>query len=114
MENPEHPRPDWLDDFEELANENLSEGSACRQIHPIMESWYERLMNGAPPESRDSVLQAMACLSTEILFDIPDNLLEAITVGGGDNDELVSWVQEILMIGRAFQLALDNGSLDDL
>ena len=30
------PRPDWLDDFEDLANEELTDSSACDQVHPIV------------------------------------------------------------------------------
>lgn len=106
--------PDWLDEFEDMANEHLTEGSACKQIHPIVEQWYDELMDGEPPVSRDSVLQAIACLSTEIIFDMPDELLDAFTIGDGDDNELALWVQEILMIGRAFQIALNQGELDDL
>lgn len=109
-------RPDWLEEFEKLANDQLEEGTACRQVHPIIESWYRRLIEESePPESRDAVLQAIACLSTELVNDMPDSLYDLI---GADNeeeqDELAFWIQEILMIGRAFQLALDNGELDDL
>jgi hypothetical protein len=31
-----------------------------------------------------------------------------------DEDEVALWLQEILMIGRAFERALQNGRLDDL
>lgn len=112
--NDNDQRPDWLEEFEQLANEHLNEGSACKQIHPIMERWYDRLMQSEPPTSRDSVLQAIACLSTEIVFDMPDELMDVFTIGDGDDVELSMWVQEILMIGRAFQLALQSGELDDL
>lgn len=119
--------PNWLEEFEELANTQLGEGSACKQIHPIIEVWYSRLMNGEPPQSRPSVMQAMACLSTEIMADMPEDLLELLGLEEDDtdsealdeldeaaNNELMFWVQEILMIGRAFQMALDSGELDDL
>ncbi|MCB9436919.1 MAG: hypothetical protein H6673_07990 [Anaerolineales bacterium] len=119
--------PNWLEEFEELANTQLGEGSACKQIHPIIEGWYSRLMNGEPPQSRPSVMQAMACLSTEIMADMPEDLLELLGLEEDDtdsealddmdeaaNNELMFWVQEILMIGRAFQMALDSGELDDL
>ncbi len=103
-------RPKWLDEFEELANEQLGEGSSCRQVHPIIEAWYEQLMDGEPPGSRPSVLQAIACLSTEIILDMPEEL----DLDEEDPQELSYWIQEILMIGRAFQIALDSGELDDL
>ncbi len=109
-----NPRPDWLDEFEDLANQELDEGSACVQVHPIVEAWYTALMNDEPPASRDSVLQAIACLSTEVITDIPDGLLAAIELTDDSQEELILWVQEILMVGRAFQIALDKGQLDDL
>lgn len=121
--------PNWLEEFENLANTQLGEGSACKQIHPIIEGWYSRLMNGEPPLSRPSVMQAIACLSTEIIADMPEDLLELLGLEEDEaesdeledededeaaNNELMFWIQEILMIGRAFQIALDSGELDDL
>lgn len=108
--NEHNPRPNWLDEFEELANKQLGDGSSCRQVHPIIEAWYTQLMEGEPPESRASVLQAIACLSTEIILDMPEEL----NMDEDDTQELSYWIQEILMIGRAFQLALESGELDDL
>jgi hypothetical protein len=105
--------PDWLDDFEELANRELADGSSCEQVHPVVERWYQRLMEQEPPPSRDSVLQAMACLSTEILYDAPDDVLEEV-LKHLDEDVLVGWIEYILMIGRAFEIALHSGDLDDL
>ncbi len=105
--------PNWLDEFQELANRELADGSSCEQIHPIIERWYGTLTMGEPPASRDSVLQAMACLSTEIMFDAPDDLLESV-LKIVDEDTLAGWIEYILMIGRAFELALKKGDLDDL
>lgn len=106
-------QPNWLDEFEDLANEQLEEGSSCEQIHPIVAAWYEEVMAGDPPESRDSVLQAMHCLTTEALNDVPQAVTEALA-GRELDDELAEWVTELLLVGRAFQIALDNGRLDDL
>lgn len=39
-------QPDWLEEFENLANDQLDEGSACDQIHPIIAAWYKELMGG--------------------------------------------------------------------
>lgn len=106
-------KPDWLDEFEDLANEELVEGSACDQVHPLIAAWYEEIMAGDPPESRDSVWQALHCLTTEALNDIPPVVASALAeheIG----DALEEWVTELLLVGRAFQLALDNGRLDDL
>lgn len=105
--------PDWLDEFQELADEQLGDGSACEQVHPIVEQWYVDALEADPPESRDAVLQAMACLSTELIIDSPDGLVEALAEFV-DEDELALWVQHIVMVGRAFQVALDKGDLDDL
>jgi hypothetical protein len=113
MSDNTHQPNNWLEEFEDMANERLGEGSACKQIHPIIEAWYSKLMEGEPPESRDSVLQAIACLSTEILIDMPEDLFE-VFANSVDQTEVACWVQEVLMIGRAFQMALQSGQLDDL
>ncbi|NLX08439.1 MAG: hypothetical protein GXY36_02165 [Chloroflexi bacterium] len=112
-DNQDNQKPDWLDEFEDLANEKLGEGSACEQIHPIVAAWYQEVMAGDPPESRDAVWQAMQCLTTEVLNDIPTSIAEALE---DDNlqEELSDWVTELLLVGRAFQTALNNGRLDDL
>lgn len=107
-------RPKWLEEFEDLANERLESGSSCHQVHPIVEAWYNRLMQKAPPTSRDSVIQAISCLSTELITDMPENIFEALFNTDIDYEDIAAWIQEILIIGRAFQIALDNGDLDDL
>ncbi|MBI5666951.1 MAG: hypothetical protein HZC41_03015 [Chloroflexi bacterium] len=105
--------PKWLDEFEDLANRELDEGSSCEQIHPIIERWFQRLMEGEPPQSRDSVMQAMACLSTEVLYNSPDDLIESLMANMSE-DDLATWIEHILLVGRAFEIALRNGELDDL
>ncbi len=105
--------PNWLDEFQELANRKLGTGSSCEQVHPIVERWYKALLESEPPASRDSVLQAMACLSTEILFDTPDEVLDNV-LKQVDEDTLANWIEYVLMVGRAFEVALRKGDLDDL
>jgi hypothetical protein len=105
--------PEWLDEFQELADQQLGDGSSCEQVHPIIERWYEKLMQSDPPESRDAVLQGMACLSTEILYNTPDTVLEAVLEQVSE-DELAGWIEFVLMVGRAFEASLRNGELDDL
>jgi hypothetical protein len=105
--------PEWLDEFQELADQTLGDGSSCEQVHPIVERWYEKLMQREPPESRDAVLQAMACLSTEILYNTPDDVLEAVLEHVSE-DALAGWIEFVLMVGRAFESSLRNGELDDL
>src|SRR5215207_4093839 len=113
-DNPMPPDdPKWLHEFEDLANDQLGDGSACEQVHPIVEKWYTTLLDGDPPESRDSVIQAMACLATEILYDSPDDLVEAITQHVSE-DELAAFIEYVLMVGRAFEISLRSGDLDDL
>ncbi len=112
-DNPKKKTPDWLDEFEELANERLDEGSACDQVHPVVATWYAEAMAGEPPESRDSVWQAMHCLTSEVLNGMPPELVEMM--GGSEPGEaFADWITEVLLIGRAFQIALDKGRLDDL
>jgi hypothetical protein len=105
--------PEWLDEFQELANDQLDDGSSCEQIHPIVERWFSELIQGDPPPSRDSVMQAMACLATEILNSSPEYLVESVVDEVGE-DELAVWIEQILLIGRAFEIALRKGELDDL
>lgn len=105
--------PDWLDEFQDLANRELADGSSCDQVHPVIERWYRNLMENEPPTSRDSVLQAMACLSTEILYDSPEDVLESV-LEHIDEEALVGWIEYVLMVGRAFEASLHKGELDDL
>ena len=110
----QHPEdPNWLDEFEDLANQQLDYGSSCEQVHPIVERWFQKLMENDPPESRASVEQAMSCLSTEVLNGLPDDVIEPL-LDHMTEDDLATWVQHILLIGRAFESALHNGELDDL
>lgn len=105
--------PEWLDEFRELADRELGAGSSCEQVHPIVQRWYQHLLESEPPASRDSVLQAMACLSSEILADAPPELFQSAP-GQVDEDQLAGWVEYILTVGRAFEISLQNGDLDDL
>lgn len=107
-------RPKWLEEFEDLANDRLEGGSSCHQVHPIVENWYMHLMQQEPPISRDSILQAMSCLSTELITDMPDEIFETLFNEDVDYEDITFWIQELLMVGRAFQMALDNGEFDDL
>lgn len=106
--------PEWLEEFQLLADEQLGEGSACDQVHPIVEQWLAELLENDPPASRDAVLQAMACLTSEIIFKVtPDNILD-ILQEHLEEEEVSTWLESVVLIGRAFQMALDSGRLDDL
>lgn len=105
--------PEWLEEFQQLANDQLGGGSACEQVHPIVERWYQSLGESEPPASRDSVLQAMACLSTEIMYDTPEEILDEI-LDVIDEDALAGFIEYVLMVGRAFEISLRSGELDDL
>ena len=105
--------PRWLEEFEELANQQLEDGSSCEQVHPIVERWFQKLMEGEPPTSRPSVAQAMACLSTEVINNSPDDLIETL-LQHIEEDDLAVWVEHILLLGRAFEIGLRKGDLDDL
>lgn len=108
--------PQWLDEFQELANRTLGElgeEGSCEQVHPVVADWYEKLMEEEPPSSRDSILQAMACLSTEVANQIPDEVFERLTEII-DEDEIVGWIEYVLMVGRAFEISLRKGEFDDL
>lgn len=109
----QNDQPDWLSPFEDMANERLGEGSSCEQIHPVIERWFSKLMDGEPPASRDSVIQATSCLATEVLFSSPEHLIEPLLEYASE-DEIAVWIEQILMVGRAFEIALQNRDLDDL
>jgi hypothetical protein len=113
MSDPLPNDPRWLDEFEDLANRQLEDGSSCDQVHPVVEHWFNRLMESEPPPSRPSVMQAMACLSTEVLQNLPEGLVEDL-LEHMDEDDLALWVEHILLVGRAFEIALRKGELDDL
>jgi hypothetical protein len=107
------PFDNWYDDFENRADEELGDGSACEQIHPIVEKWFDEWLDSDPPEQRGSVLQAISCLSTEVVAVTPEEIL-SVLMENLDEDVIAEWVQGILMTGQAFQRALDSGRLDDL
>lgn len=106
--------PDWLDDFESMADDILDDGSACEQIHPIVARWFDKLMDGDPPASRDSVMQAMACLATEVLNNSPEEIFDKMITDENTEEEVSLWIEHILLVGRAFEIALRGGELDDL
>lgn len=115
MSDEQMPRsePDWLNEFEELANRELTGGPTCEQVHPVMERWYAQLMESEPPASRDAIMQAVSCLATEIVNNAPEDLVEAV-LDEGDEDALANLVEYVLMIGRAFEIAVRRGEFDDL
>jgi hypothetical protein len=79
-----------------------------------VERWLDGLLSGDPPESRDAVWQAMSCLTTEIVYKLtPDSILDVMHEHL-DEDEFMSWLESIVLVGRAFEMSLSNGDLDDL
>jgi hypothetical protein len=106
-------RPDWLEEFEELANERLNHGSSCDQVHPIVERWFDQLLDREPPILRDSIWQALSCLSSEVMVNSPADIIEPV-LETLHEDDAAEWVETILLIGMAFQRGMDRGELDDL
>jgi hypothetical protein len=106
--------PEWLEEFQQLADETLGHGSSCEQVHPIVEQWLDELLAGEPPSSRDSVLQAMSCLTTEMIYKLTPEDILMVLQEYFEEDEVATWLEGILWVGRAFQIALENGRLDDL
>ncbi|MBZ0299345.1 MAG: hypothetical protein K8J31_06385, partial [Anaerolineae bacterium] len=94
--------PEWLRHIEELANAQLGTGSSCEQVHPIVARWFEQLMDSDPPESRDSVAQAISCLATEVMFSSPEQLIDPL-LDQVEEDDVALWVEQILLVGRAFE-----------
>jgi hypothetical protein len=58
-------------------------------------------------------MQALSCLATEVLYSSDDNLVSPL-MESADEDEVAMWIEQILLVGRAFEIALRNGELDDL
>jgi hypothetical protein len=112
--DPENDNLDnWLNEFEQMADETLGDGSACDQIHPIVEKWLQEWLESDEPAPRSSVSQAVACLATEVMNNAPENIISAL-LENCDEDDVLQWVQGVLYTGLAFQEALNNGRLDDL
>lgn len=110
------PRPDepeWLREFEELAKRELNAEASCEQVHPVVQQWLEKLLSQEPPPARPSVMQAMACLSTEVMHHIPENIFNSM-MNIFNEEELAAWLEYVLMVGRAFEISLRDGGLDDL
>jgi hypothetical protein len=105
--------PQWLEEFQQLADEQLGHGSSCEQVHPIVERWFDKLLEGDPPTSRPSVEQAMACLTTEVMNTLPEEVVETISEVM-DEEEFYVWIEQVLLIGRSFEMSLRDGELDDL
>ena len=109
------PRPDWLDEIEQLAEDVLGQqtNSACDQVHPIIKAWYEKTLYEDPPPARDSVWQALSCLTTEVMSDMPDGIFDVLSASA-DEDDVALWVYHILLVGRNLEISLRDGRLDDL
>ncbi|MBZ0306198.1 MAG: hypothetical protein K8I82_09035 [Anaerolineae bacterium] len=105
----------WLNEFEELAEEVLGEQETppCYQVHPLVSDWYEETFADEGLDLRSSVMQALACLVTEVMADMPENIFN-ILAENVDEEEVAVWLHEILQVGRAFERALNTGRLDDL
>jgi hypothetical protein len=103
----------WLNDFERMADEELGDGSACEQVHPIVERWLQEWLDSELPTPRSSVSQAVACLATEIINNAPEQIVNVL-MEHCDEDDVLQWIQGVLVTGQAFQSALDSGRLDDL
>jgi hypothetical protein len=107
---------DWLEEFERLADEVLSGrklSPPLEHIQPRIKAWYEATLDQDHPDERPTLSQALACLATEIMTDMPTSLFEAL-VDKVEDDTVADWILDILMLGRAFEKAVQNGTLDEL
>lgn len=113
--NNEYNDLNWLDEFEELAEEVLGEQetSPCHQVHPLVSDWYEETLVDEGLDLRPSVMQALACLVTEIMADMPESIFNILSENI-EEEEVAIWLHEVLLVGRAFERALNTGRLDDL
>ncbi|MGV2438004.1 MAG UNVERIFIED_CONTAM: hypothetical protein LVT10_26565 [Anaerolineae bacterium] len=109
--------PDWMETLDDYANDQLSDlemDTSCDQIHPIIANWYRETLEQAPPPASSAVWQAVACLTTEII----QGMQEDEELAGVMNEESIAplalWIEDIITLGRAFEIALRTGRLDDL
>lgn len=109
--------PDWMGSLDDYANDQLSDleaNTSCEQIHPIIADWYRETLEKAPPAASSAVWQALSCLATEIIQDMQeDEELEGV-IDLDTIEPLSLWIEDILTLGRALEVALRNGRLDDL
>ncbi|MFZ4827333.1 MAG: hypothetical protein ACOYLB_08250 [Phototrophicaceae bacterium] len=109
--------PDWMENIDDYANDQLSDletNSSCEQIHPIIANWYRETLEQAPPPASSAVWQAVSCLTTEIIQDMQeDEELEGV-IDEETIAPLALWIEDILTLGRALEIALRSGRLDDL
>lgn len=103
----------WLEEYERLAEAILGDQDTrtSKDIHPIVKAWYEETLNtDAFVPSTQLTLQALACLTTEVMTDMPDNIFHQLFFQV-EEEEIIRWVQEILILGRTFEHALKTGQL---
>lgn len=109
--------PQWMRDLQDMAERKLGElgeYSSCEQVHPVIARWYDQELAKDPPPARDAIWQAISCLASEMVLDAEgDDELKPLTKSI-DEDLLYEWVEHILTVGRALQIAIDKGELDDL
>jgi len=103
---------DWVNSLFSQPSKPV-EPSSCRQVHPIIAAWLSDWLSRTPPQARPSIQQAIACLSAEVLVVTPPGLRK-LFLEQCDADEVSEWIQDLLVIGQAFQRALDRGQFDDL
>ena len=111
----EKDRNDWLTGFNDLANKRLNEQPEVRSLFPTIEEWFSSQHSNSVETIDSPIQKAVACLSTEVIFSMPDELRELFDFRHAqDEEKLVEWIQRILNIGRAFQESLDWGEFSDL
>jgi len=105
---------DWLDEFEHLANDILSESPTCDHavIERAVKTWYETILNeDYLMPAKQATTAAVASLATEVLTDMPQCVYNKLQ-DDSSTPELVTWVQEILMLGRCLEHALHTKQLN--
>lgn len=119
-DQPHSPLPDdsdWMGNLDDYANDQLSDlemNTSCEQIHPIITDWYRATLEQAPPAASSAVWQAVSCLATEIIQDMQEDEELAGVIDEDAIEPLALWIEDILTLGRALEVALRSGKLDDL
>ncbi|HLA43544.1 MAG TPA: hypothetical protein VJZ27_08925 [Aggregatilineales bacterium] len=114
-QNHHNNRLAWLEAFESLANDVLSaeEDATAAQIQILVKNWYENTQFQENPETDETIQQAMLCLTSEVMADIPERFFQVLSQTV-DDEEVSRWIYSILMMGRFFEQSLQEGRLNDL
>src|SRR5688572_16348061 len=101
--------PNWILQLQSLVEARLTQRLLPDELYQLIETWFQQCP--PPCETEESPVQdAIACLSAEVIFNMPPELRQIFDFRSGENEEtLLRWISEVINLGRCFQEALDKG-----